>query len=568
MKYFDGAFGTYYNKIQNFSSITELANIDDKKTVLKIHEEYIACGVNYIETNTYNANFKTLPKDKLEEVIKNGYTIAKEAIKDIDITILSSIGYTNDNAEEYIKIIDYFLEVGSNNFIFESFPSLDILTNIISYIKEKIAQSFIVVSFSIAQDGYSETGEYYKDLISKSYKNKDIDLIGLNCSIGPSQYISLIKKLNRKFFDKLLIMPNANYPVKINNRLVFENNSDYYSDKMLEIYNLGIENIGGCCGTTPEHIKKTIEKIEKYGKIKPSQLLEDTYITTSNISTIDGSHKLIAVELDSPINHDFSQTIDMAKKLKEHNVDFITIADSPLAKTRMDSLISGIKLKRDLKVDVIPHINCRDKNTIGIKAGVLGAVSEDISNVLIITGDPIVGRKEKGVFELNSFNMISYISSLNKEIFPEKPLTISAALNINSNHFHVELKRATKKIEMGASILFTQPIYEETAIKNLKLAKEVLNIKIFGGILPVASYGNGMFLNNEVSGINIPLDILEKLNNPNKEEVKKITIEYSKSIIDKIYSIVDGFYIMIPVKKIDLVLELIDYIKEKEKNGN
>lgn len=564
MKFFDGAFGTYYDKFSDNTYITELANIEDKKTVLKIHREYIAAGVDYITTNTYNANLQSLSDKELELVIKNGFNIAKEATNDTNVEVLASIGYVDMDIAEYIIIVDHFLEEGSTNFIFESFPTLECLTSIINYIKEKVTDPFIIVSFSPAQDGYTETGEYFLDLINSAYNNRNINLIGLNCSIGPSQYINLVKKMDLKFIKKLIVMPNANYPIKVNNRLVFESNSDYFSDKILELFKMGVRNIGGCCGTTPLHIQKTIEKINRLGSISylPKKKLYKSDTTHNTILNRDS--KLIAVELDSPTNHDFSHVLEMGKKLKNKNIDLITIADSPLARTRMDSLISSIKLKRDLKIEVLPHLNCRDRNTLSIKAGLLGIVSEDINQVLVITGDPMVGRKEKGVFELNSFNMISYISSLNKEVFPEKELVISAALNLNANNFNHELNRAKKKIDMGAEVFFTQPIYENTAIENLKMAKETLSVKIMAGILPVANYRNGRFLNNEVAGINIPMDILENLNTPDKEEVRRKTIEYSCSIIDKIYDIADGFYMMIPLKRIDLVLELIDYIKGKE----
>lgn len=567
MIFFDGAFGTYYNQITN-SHLTELANINNKETVLQIHKEYIEAGVDYIETNTYNANYQTLKKNEVEEVIKNGFLLAKKAVENTNVKVLASIGYDHMEINEYKLIVDYFLEAGADKFIFETFPTYDCLISVINYIKEKKEKAYIILSFSPAQDGYTETGEYYKDLLEKANNNKNIDLLGLNCSIGPSQYIKLVKQLNRQIINKLLIMPNANYPVKVNNRLIFRNNSNYFCEKMEEIYKLGIKNIGGCCGTTPEHIKKTIDRIKEIGPIIiPIKKGTEESIKDKN-TIFTTNKKLIAVELDSPINHDFSHTLEMGKKLKSSGVDIITIADSPLAKTRMDSLISSVKIKRDLKIEVLPHINCRDKNTIGIKAGILGIISEDINNCLVITGDPIVGRKEKGVFELNSFNMISYINSLNKEIFPEKDLMIFAALNVNSNNFQIELKRSNKKIENGASCFLTQPIYEEKAIENLILAKKELGVKIFGGILPIASYRNGMFLNNEVGGINIPEEILNSLNIQDKDQIRKRTMEYSKSIIDKIYSIVDGFYIMIPLKKVDLVTELVTYIKDKEKNGN
>ncbi|MDF2685047.1 MAG: cobalamin-dependent methionine synthase [Clostridia bacterium] len=582
--FFDGAFGTYYTALTSKTEACEYANLYDSEAVLNIHKEYIDAGVDAIKTNTYGANI-LLSSDSeiILNIIKKGFSIAKKAAEGTNVSIFADIGYINFNIEdnihfnienEYIKTAKAFIECGAKKFLFETLAEYEVILPVIEYIKKSDRNTFIMVSFAVSQDGYTNKGLYYKDLISQASNNSLIDVVGLNCICGPGHLYNLIKELQIDLLNiKFSAMPNSGYPSTINGRVVFQDNAEYFAGKLNEIYKLNVNILGGCCGTTPLHIKQSIDKIKNEKALKYTFDFAEPIIKENCINNnlfkekLKSEEKIIAVELDPPLDTDCEYIISAAQLLKAHRVDIITIADSPLARTRADSIAIAAKIKREIGIDVMPHLSCRDKNQIGIKSTVLGANIENINNILIITGDPVaqtdrINGKSKGVFSFNSFSLIAYIKSLNKEIFQKSPFNIAGALNVNAVNFDIELKRAETKILNGASFLLTQPIYTEQAIKNLRIAKENLNCKLIAGILPFASYKNALFLNNEVTGISIPDELINSLQDKDQQQIIQISVNFSINIIEKVNEICNGYYLMTPLRRTELICALVDKIKE------
>lgn len=571
--FFDGAFGTYYAEISGENELCELANLNDKDTVLKIHKDYIAAGADAIKTNTFAANthvYRDL--DTVEKIITEGYNIAKLAAEGKGIRVYADIGcvYGCENpADEYLALAKIFLNLGADHFLFETMPELTPLFPAISYIKEHVPHADIIVSFAVSQDGYTTTGKDYKRLIGEASKNTNIDVVGLNCICGPSHLYRLIKGLDVEKTN-FCAMPNAGYPQTVNGRTVFRDNAKYFSDRLLDIHLLGVQILGGCCGTTPKHIEMSIKKISRLGR---GAVFETAVPVKERVHTVGinpfyeklkQGKKVIAVELDPPADTDYASVLSAAKEAANSGADIVTLTDSPLARTRADSIMTAAKIKREVGIDVLPHLSCRDKNHIAIKASLIGASMENIQNMLIVTGDPVphTERMEaKGVFCFNSFKLISYIQSLNRDLFSHSPFYIGGALNVNALNFENELERARIKIHNGASFLLTQPLFSDTAIQNLARAKEVLACKLLAGILPVAGYKNALFLNNEVSGIEIPEDFIASLKGKPRDEVKSMVVSYSFDTIQKAFDYCDGFYLMTPLKRIDIICELIQKIR-------
>lgn len=222
------------------------------------------------------------------------------------------------------------------------------------------------------------------------------------------------------------------------------------------------------------------------------------------------------------------------------------------------------KIQREVGIPTIPHFTCRDQNMIGLKSLLVGGNIENIHNVLVVTGDPVPAdnrRDIKGVFSTNSYHLIEYIQTLNQDIFQSNPYFIGGALNVNSKRFEFELKRALKKQEMGVRFFLTQPIYSEDAIENLKLAKQTLSVKILAGFMPIVSYRNAVFLNNEVAGIDIPEKVIARMEGQTSEFVQKISLDYCMDLILKIGHDCDGYYLMTPLKKYQMIAELIKRMK-------
>lgn len=574
---FDGAMGTYYASVsKNPLSKCELANIYDRDTILNIHKEYIKAGCNAIRTNTFGANKVSLESDfyKVREVIVKGYEIALEATKDTDVLVFADIGPIPflkgvDLKEAYKEIVDLFLGLNASHFIFETFSSDEYLQEISQYIKDKNPKAYILIEFAISPEGYTRLGEYGKNLLEKNLQLPTIDACGFNCFSGPYHLLEYVKTLNIKN-KTVSIMPNSGYPTIINNRTFFDNTKEYFATQMLEMAKEGVAILGGCCGTTPEFIKETVAKLKDItlNEGGSNTKIEETPIKkTANknllLEKINSGKKIIAVELDPPMNTEIDFFMNSAKILKEQGVDAITIADCPIARARVDSSLLACKLKRELDITAIPHMTCRDRNINATKALLLGLSIEGINNVLVVTGDPIPSAQRdeiKAMFSFNSAVLANYITNLNDTTFTT-PFNICGALNINARNFNSQLAQAKKKIENGVTMFLTQPIFTEAALENLKLARKELPAKILGGIIPIVSYKNACFMNNEISGITISEEIIEQYKDISKEEASELAVNISTEIAKQISPYIDGYYIITPFKRIDIVNEIIENIK-------
>ena len=365
-------------------------------------------------------------------------------------------------------------------------------------------------------------------------------------------------------------MPNSGYPTVINNRTYFESSPDYFAFKMRDMAECGASILGGCCGTTPDYIRRTIEVLsesissdikEEENDSNSSEIIR--YVPQFNRKLSEGK-KVIAVELDPPENADISKFMKNAGMLKNAGVDIITIADCPIARARVDSSLLACKLKRELNIDVIPHLTCRDRNINATKALLLGLNIENIRNVLIVTGDPIPSAQRdevKSVFNFNSRMLAKYVRTLNESTFPDGFHTFGA-LNINAKNFDVQLNMAKEKELNGMEGFLTQPVLTEKGFENLKKAKQELNGKILAGIIPVMSYRNACFMESEISGINVEDTIIEMFEGLSKEESVKLGIKISVDIAEKVKDIADGYYFMTPFSRADVICDIINKIEK------
>lgn len=573
---FDGAMGTYYANTS--SQKCELANIEDPKSIINIHREYIESGCKAIKTNTFAANTVSLNCDFLtiEKIIISACNLAKEAIDKKDIFLFADIGpiasFETSVQEEYKKIIDVFLSQGIQNFIFETFSHAEHLDELAKYIKTKKTDSFVLMEFAVSPEGFTRMGFSGKKLLESLSENSDIDAVGFNCFSGVQHLFEYIHQFDLK--NKLVsIMPNAGYPTIVDNRTFFQNHPDYFSAKMKEIAQLGVKILGGCCGTTPVYIQKTVENLKSFSihDIHYQKISETPHILPFQkenllIDKINAGKKIIAVELDPPLDTEITFFMDGAKILKHLGVDAITIADCPIARARVDSSLLACKLKRELDITPIPHMTCRDRNINATKALLLGLNIEGVNNILVVTGDPVPSAERdeiKTIFSFNSTLLANYISTLNETSF-QNPFQICGALNVNSRNFDLQLQRAQKKVENGISMFLTQPILTEQAFQNLKKAKTILPAKILGGIIPVVSHRNACFMNNEISGITVSQEIIDQYEGISKEDASKLAIQISVDIARKISDYVDGYYLITPFKRIDIIQQIIYQINHQK----
>lgn len=578
----DGAMGTYYSQVTgNIGTFSEMANITAPEVILNIHREYIQSGAVLIRTNTFSANTKTLQisRKELKDILIKGYEIAKQAVEGRNIFIAADIGpvpeIINNNTEidkqsmmdEYKFIADTFLEAGAEIFVFETFSSTDYLEQITEYIKEKNKDAFIITQFVIMGDGYTRKGISASRIVEEIKKIKSVDVYGFNCGTGPTHLYNNIKKIDFAN-DIVSALPNAGFPEIINERTVYSQNEDYFANVLMEIKDLGVRIIGGCCGTTPIHIRKILEKIEKqegkqYKKVevKVGEIQRKKTEKNIFIEKLKKNEFTIAVELDPPFNTEIEKVLEGARILKDNKVDIITISDSPLGRARVNPAVIASKIKREVGIDTIPHICCRDRNIIALKSDMLAAHIEGIRNILVVTGDPIPSAEKneiKSVFNLNSIKLMKLIDEMNKEQFAEDPYHVGGALNLNVYNKDAEISRMYKKAEAGAEFFLTQPIFEESVIDYLTKMDKPENVKILGGIMPMVSYKNAQFLNNEIPGIKIPQEYIARFREDMaREEAEEVGIKIAVDIAIKIKKYVNGFYFIAPFNRVNMIVNIL-----------
>jgi methionine synthase I (cobalamin-dependent)/5,10-methylenetetrahydrofolate reductase len=572
---FDGAMGTYYPEVSiKPMPECEMANIFDRETILKIHSEYIEAGAKAIKTNTFQANKIALSSEfeVVAKVIESGIQIAGDAVGDRDVIIFGNIGQMGPmesiSFNDYWEIVDVFLDNGITDFLFETYSSLDYLKEIAEYIKSIEKDSFIITSFAIGADGQTRMGEWGDDLLKRASSCQYIDAVGFNCVSGPLRIKEYLQKIEIPD-STISIMPNAGYPTVINGRTFYPNNRNYFANATMKIMDYGIKIIGGCCGTTPDYIREIAEVLPNYKRKERVEerakgiRLETPYRENFFRNKIENGKKPIAVEFDPPQDLNINRYMENVKKLDLAGADAITIADCPVARARIDASLVAYKIKNELGIESIVHMTCRDRNINATKAILLGLNVENILNLIVVTGDPIptAERDEvKSVFQFNSVKLASFIHELNKELFTN-PMNIGGALNINARNFDAELKRAKKKEEAGVNIFYTQPVISEIAVENIKLAKQELKQYIMGGIFPIVSYRNAVFMESEISGIHIAQDVIDLYKDKSKEKCNKLAVDIAYDFAKKIENYVDGYYIITPFSRVDVVSELINKIQ-------
>ena len=561
---FDGAFGTYFLSLHPDAGLPERANLTSPDDVAAIHREYIDSGSNAIKTNTFSVNSAFFSGEDLSKALRSGYEIAKLAAAERNVRVFADIGpISGENAEEdFLRVVSEFLSLGAENFIFETQTEVMPLAGAISLIRSARPGARVITSFAVGPDGYTRAGHGCRELFDTAL-GLGADTVGLNCVCGPVHILNLLRAFPSSKYP-LCAMPNAGYPAALGGRTVYRDKPDYFAEKLHELHALGIYTLGGCCGTTPRHIRRFAETTGDFSPLPYP--IPETKPEPSETLRRGFPRRFIAAELPAPMGCDQSELLADARKVRDAGADFATIPDSPLGKTRANSVSMAALVKRDTGLDAIPHICCRDKNQIAIKGDLLAGHIFGLRHVLAITGDPIAhtDRAEaKNVFGFNSFKLISYVSTLNENVFSDSPFTLCAGLNVSAANFDAELRRAEQKIKNGAVCMFTQPVFSEQSISNLVRAKSRLDCQIAAGIMLLAGYRNAVFMNNEVPGIEIPEALISELSGKDRETSTEICLEYARRLADRVEAFCSGFYIMTPLHRTDMTVRLIRYIKER-----
>ncbi len=590
----DGAMGTYYQQLKGQrEEISELANSSDREQVLNIHKEYLMAGADIIRTNTFAINsvvLSEISKEEREQLLREGCKIAKQAIEEEqkrsgrecfvagDIGPIAEIEEEQDILLEYYRMCDIFLEEGIDIFWLETFPSTQYIAEVTSYIRKRAPESFIAVSFCINKNGFTTSLQKAERLLFCA-QVKEADAVGFNCGIGSVHLKNILEQCKFPEDKFVLAAPNAGYAEDFSNRSVFLNSAGYFGKNMAQIQNLGVNIVGGCCGTTPFFVKEIkkqlnsnieIKENERISKQEYERLLEkekqESKINKENNRNLFKEkllqgEKVIAVELDPPYNADVEKLVACAKTLSKQAVDIVTFADSPMGRSRADSVLTALHIREQAKLQVMPHICCRDKNRIAMRSLLLGAYMHELRNLLIVTGDPVPEENRKkvtGVFDYNSIRFMNYVSEMNTELFAEDGFFYGGALNYNYPNLEKVAERMEKKMAAGCSFFMTQPIFSDENIRQIAWLKERTKAKILGGILPPVSLRNALFIKNEMAGMDIPEEIVERYKEDfTREEGELVGAEIAKELMQKLEPFVDGYYFMLPFNRVSLMDKIL-----------
>lgn len=577
----DGSFGTYYSQKYKTVDIPEYANITASQRISEIHTEYINSGAKLIRTNTFASNTYSLDCsiEEVKENIKAAYKIAKEAVEQSgkEIFIAGNIGpvpavFQPDFEaveEEYYQIAKTFIDEGADILCFETFTQSEHIMPAIKRIKEE-CNPFIIVQFCVNQYGYSEAGESAERLVSETAFSKCVDAVGLNCGVGPAHMQQILSRINLNNNCFVTAMPNAGYPLLVRNRVKYADNPIYFASKVNDMALLGADIIGGCCGTTPDYIREVAKTVDLTPTVKSDETSannenEKPVIKKSFFRNADGTikdKKLIAVELAPPFGADDKKLLEAAHMLKGLGVDVLTFPDSPSGRTRIDSVLMAQKVKNVTGFEVMPHICCRDKNAIAMRSTFLGASINDINNFLIITGDPIpvmARQVVKSVFNFDSVGLMRIADEMNSEALKDSPLTYGGAINQSRRRIESEIKRVQKKMEAGAEFFLTQPVFTAEDAERLRRVKEETGARILCGIMPLVSRKNALFMKNEISGVNVTDEVIDRYpENADREDGENVGVELAKEMIAATRDFADGYYFSFPFNRTYLLKRIIE----------
>lgn len=575
---FDGGMGTYFSQKNHCpGSGCELANLSQPELISEIHREYLEAGAQAVKTNTFALNRPALQGDEelARRALEAGWQLATEAAAPYGAFVFADIGpiacqSPEELREEYRWVTDQFLALGAQNFLFETNAAPTGLTETAEYIRTKAPEAFIVVTFAVQPDGFSREGCFASELLGEMGRFQAVDAVGFNCVCGARHMLELIRGLDHSGLT-LALMPNAGYPIVVNNRTFYDGDPAYFAAQIAEMAGEGAAILGGCCGTTPAHIAQCAKALAEGKGIRtqsaePSKPVPDREPLPQSPfwDKLQRGERVFAVELDPPADATLDRFMAGAQELQRAGVDILTIADCPIARARMDSSLLACKVRRELGLDALPHMTCRDRNLNATKALLLGLCAEGIRNVLLVTGDPVptAERDEvKSVYQFNSRKLAAFVSALGEQALPE-PFHIFGALNVNAVNFDVQLNLAQEKLEKGMKGFLTQPVLTEQGFQNLKRARrELPGAYLLGGIIPVVSARNARFMDSEINGINVDPKITQLYEGKNREEGEELAVRISSEIARQISPYVDGFYLMTPFQRTGLICRIIDEIR-------
>ncbi|MCO7176405.1 bifunctional homocysteine S-methyltransferase/methylenetetrahydrofolate reductase [Sporolactobacillus kofuensis] len=591
----DGAMGTLLYSYGIDRCFEEL-NVSQAEEVEHVHEAYISAGADVIQTNSYGANRTKLARYGLEHEVgrfnRAAVRLAKQAAGPetyVFGTIGGIGGFQKQSVESnaiysgFREQADVLLDEGVDGLLLETYYDLDELRQVLQ-IARGMTDLPIIAHVSMQEPGVLMNGLPLTDALTQ-LEALGADIVGTNCRLGPFHMIEALRgiPLPKKAF--LSAYPNSSLPDYREGKLHYENEPAYFKKYAVDFRNEGVRLLGGCCGTTPVQIqafKEGITELEPlHSKVVEAQPEVIKVRTPGNVpesplyqKVLDG--RSVFVEFDTPRHLNTRNFFEGIQALEEAGADAITMADNSLASPRISNTAIGKLIKDRFHVPPLVHLTCRDRNLIGLQSHLLGLHVLGLHDLLVVTGDPTKIGDFPGatsVYDVSSMELIKLIKQFNRGIsYSGKSLKqpthfrIAAAFNPNVRNLDRAVQRVKRKAECGADYFISQPVFDKQRIIEISEAARDINVPIYIGIMPLTSARNAEFLHNEVPGIRLPDDVRARIASAGgKEETRRVSLDICRELIDIAMAHFRGIYLITPMDHYSMSVELIKYIKQKEK---
>lgn len=596
----DGAMGTMlYNQGVFINICFEQLNVSNPGKIKGIHEAYLEAGVDFIETNTFGANSQRLAKyglaGQVEQINTEAAKIAREAAGADHLVAgsmgplgLENIGHGGLERDEVARAFrsqaHVLVDQGVDFLLLETFSSSEELHIAVMAIAD--AMSIPIVA-QLAVDERQETiyGENLVAALSPIAAEPSVTAVGVNCSTGPSAMLTSLDMLRDTTDKPLSVQPNAGLPRRVEDRVIYMCTPEYMAEYAKRFFEKGAQIIGGCCGTTPEHLAAMVKALRSLDRAQAAT--QDFVRTRVEISTpvdavpgpplaeksslglkLAAGDQITTIEITPPRGVDISTFLDKARLCAEHCVDAINIPDGPRASSRMSPLVAAYKIQQDVGIETILHFCCRDRNLIGMQSDLLGAAAIGLHNMLIITGDPPKCGEypdATGVFDMDSVALTGVLRNLNcgldiggNQFEPGVRQTIGVGANPVASDLPREMDRFIAKVDAGAEYAITQPVFDPDCLFRFLDATDQAKIPIVAGIWPFTSYKNAEFMANEVPGVSVPSVLLDRMKSAQTRDVaRQWGVDIAREMIDAIRDRVAGFAVSAPFGNVQTALAVL-----------
>ncbi len=608
---FDGATGTeLYNRGIFINRCFEDANLSSPSIITELHRDYLKAGAEVLSTNSWGANRFKLAKHNLQDQTGIINLAAAKLAKDVagkDAFVAGSVGPLGVRIEPwgptsfdearaaFAEQIRGLKDGGADLICLETFGDISELHQAIIAAHEVAPELPLIAQITINTEGQLPVGTPAEWAIKKVLE-WGVDAVGFNCSVGPQPLMTHIQKIFPDLNIPFIVQPNAGLPKEIDGRSIYMCTPEYMAEFTKHFLQIGVQFVGGCCGTSPEHIKAMSQTFRHQRAMNAAEGLNQRPRISMEFQAIEETksqvpahctpvpfedksrwswklahgQQVTSVELLPPASVVPTKILDSSTRLKKAGIDAVNIPDGPRASARMSAILTAVMIEQKVGIETVLHYTCRDRNLLGMQSDMLGAHAIGLRNMLLVTGDPPkMGSypNATGVFDIDAIGLTNMVSRLNSGIDLGsrpigEPTALSVGVGVNPVHrdFDHEMKRFAYKVEAGAEWAITQPVFDLRALYRLLeyIEKHNIKIPIIAGIWPLMSFRNAQFMNNEVPGVFIPDEIMNRMAQPkNPEDARKVGIEIARGMVEELGSSVQGFQVSAPFGKVELALEVL-----------